>query len=595
MREIVNIHKEKQPEETINLIRGILAELNILVRETKWTSLSKHCHSVSLASDELQVIANGKGISRKYALAGAYAEFMERLQNNFLIRNKFGLMYEKIFFPDENTVSLEKLSSKHPALISSLLRQTDSQNLKKYMTKKEACIPYYHVDKDRVEFLPNRLIEQACASNGLCAGNTAEEALCQGICEIFERYAIKKIYKKYHNVPTIPLSSIKNSKSFKLLQETLDRGYRVIVKDCTFGGKLPVLGLILLDKKNNKYKCTFASDPIFDVALSRCITELFQGQDGEILQQQIHLPFVTPEDRQYFEKLKDNHELIRSFLNNTGRLPNYIFLASGRPAYLQAFQKSFRNHKYSLKFLVNKIKKLGFSLYVRDNSYLGFPSFRVYVPGMSELFEVKIDNYHHYEITQRCLSRIKKNTSVQILRCAQSLEHLISNNPSLYGKLEGDCLSKITNIKMSEESDIHVFSDPALLLAFLFYYCRHYAEAFNYLKFFLNYNKTLTVDRTYYLCVLAFINLRMKKLSYKKIAMHLSYIFEEKVVGAVIEDFKNPLNVFKNYKLPECGDCTLCPAVDTCLFKYRHRLNAVLKKKIGNARIKQDVLANHFK
>ena len=33
MREIVNIHKEKQPEEAMNLIRGILAELNILVRE----------------------------------------------------------------------------------------------------------------------------------------------------------------------------------------------------------------------------------------------------------------------------------------------------------------------------------------------------------------------------------------------------------------------------------------------------------------------------------------------------------------------------------------------------------------------------------
>lgn len=54
--------------------------------------------------------------------------------------------------------------------------------------------PYYNISEKRAELLPEELIKFLNGSNGLCAGNSPEEAITQGLCEIFERYIRKEIY-----------------------------------------------------------------------------------------------------------------------------------------------------------------------------------------------------------------------------------------------------------------------------------------------------------------------------------------------------------------------------------------------------------------
>ena len=76
---------------------------------------------------------------------------------------------------------------------------------------------------------------------------------------------------------------IKNLEQYPVseqLRELKNMGFEYKIKDCSLGGKFPVVGLMLL-KENTKYLFTVGSDLNFNIALQRCITEAFQGLKKE--------------------------------------------------------------------------------------------------------------------------------------------------------------------------------------------------------------------------------------------------------------------------------------------------------------------------
>jgi len=86
------------PEETIQKIRNILYSLAIHVYEAGWNTFSNQCFSVRLMDADFPFTSiNGKGITRDFALASAYGEFMERLQASpgAMITHSFGLKTKK--------------------------------------------------------------------------------------------------------------------------------------------------------------------------------------------------------------------------------------------------------------------------------------------------------------------------------------------------------------------------------------------------------------------------------------------------------------------------------------------------------------------
>lgn len=48
-----------------------------------------------------EIGTNGKGVTKEYALASAYAEFMERLQSNFLLKSSFLNKEDMLIYKDE--------------------------------------------------------------------------------------------------------------------------------------------------------------------------------------------------------------------------------------------------------------------------------------------------------------------------------------------------------------------------------------------------------------------------------------------------------------------------------------------------------------
>jgi ribosomal protein S12 methylthiotransferase accessory factor len=594
------IHKDNTPEETVAQIQKTLSELGMFTFEVQFWSFSERNYSVRLKNVGFGLAANGKGVTKKYALASAYAEIMERLQNGFLIGNEFGAKRLKTFYPDEIFVKVKDLLKDNYSPTSNLLT-TILGSANKYRRKEEGCIPYYNVFDNKIDYLPHRLIIAACRSNGLCAGNTPEEALCQGICEIFERYIHKKIFHGFLNLPTIPLESIKNLQNYSLIEDILKKGYKVMVKDCTLGGTLPVLGIVLLSENNDEYRCIFGSDPIFEVALQRCCTELFQGLSSRMVANRapfpwiwnkIDFPFLTAKDTDFFKSHKNIVEFSKSLFARGGKQPNNILLSNNKPEFSKAFQAKFTGHKSALKFLTDKVAALGFKLYVRDNSFLGFPAFQVYIPGMSELFTGSPSRFD--ATTIECLSRLKKSSCNEVKRCARYLEEMIVEHPTLYVKFRTDYLSSQANLIMDESSDIHEFDHIAYLVACMFYFCGEYKKAFKYLKLYLEEEGHALNNLSYYVCALAYINLKMKKVPHKDIYKNLYYLFGKELAEEVASDLRNPREVFKYVELPECGDCSLCPVSDKCFYDEWYKISMKMREKISKAQIKQENLSRLF-
>ena len=77
----VRKYKDELPLNTINKIRNILNDLGILTVEQGWAHSADSFYSVTVSVANTTLSTNGKGTTYQYALASAYGELMERLQN----------------------------------------------------------------------------------------------------------------------------------------------------------------------------------------------------------------------------------------------------------------------------------------------------------------------------------------------------------------------------------------------------------------------------------------------------------------------------------------------------------------------------------
>jgi len=112
----------------------------------------------------------------------------------------------------------------------------------------------------------------------MAAGNTLEEALNQGISEIFERYVTFEFYQnKIDKYYILEKNDINNNIIKDLITNIETHNNKIYFIDFSYNYNLPVIGCICIDLNTNGIKCSFGSFPIFDIAIERCITELYQN------------------------------------------------------------------------------------------------------------------------------------------------------------------------------------------------------------------------------------------------------------------------------------------------------------------------------
>jgi len=145
--------KNKNRNRQFSISKKFLANLIFFLKENIQNGIQDACFSINIFDPLVGLVAtNGKGINTEYARASAYAEFIERLQNGYLYRWKFGNKEDIRFeYPDQKLLT-----------ISECREQTKPLNLSEELLQllfnsddKIPCLPFYNYsDKSRVWFVP---------------------------------------------------------------------------------------------------------------------------------------------------------------------------------------------------------------------------------------------------------------------------------------------------------------------------------------------------------------------------------------------------------------------------------------------------------
>lgn len=586
MNASVNHKKDAEPLFTINRIRNILESLSIFLTETNYISENQQFYSSRIKIDgndlgPLNIGTNGKGMSPELSLASAYGEFMERLQNQGLfinthyLRENLGFIYSS----DERFLKVDNLYERVPHVFKNLFH-TDIVNLKEvlqaeFSDKLLLCVPFYSVNSDRTELLPLSLISHFCSTNGMCSGNTYSEAITQGLSEIIERFVIKQIYIHKITPPDIPKEYFQETTIFeriKSLESSL--GYKIIIKDCSLGQKFPVIGTLIINQETMKYRFKLGADPNPHIALERCMTEIYQGNT--------HNP-MTCDFSLTIDPCKSLPETIfnyyKTVIDGSGYYPKSIF--AQKPTYdfdgyyLNQAHNSTEEVQNLTQFLLSK----GYHIYIRDNSFLGFPAFYVYIPGMSEL------NY----IFSNTTDRIK---SMKIYNGIDSLLRIKSLNYEELAALE-KVIMTIENSEMSLSSFdprnyfLYNTSDaledllPDIFKVMLYYKLGNIKKSYFAICHFID--KIPDRKRTefsYYFAVRSYLKMLMDECPSEIIEKQMCFYHGRELGQEIIKDFADSQNIFQYFPLPNCFHCSECEISKDC--KYFQVMEIVKRVKMKN-------------
>lgn len=601
-------YKACDPSITIHRIRTILNNCGIFLME-KYHKVSTNFYSSRLIIsgnnlEELYKGTNGKGLTVLYSLASAYAEFMERIQNNYIfiedviyvnfcekynIRNNLkdtlaqqGLLLNFKFDPTEKYLSYRDLPNESQDNLKSIAIYNESvKHFIANLDNKQIFVPFFSLKEKEVEYLPIELLLFKTGSNGMCAGNTKREAIIQGLCEILERYAIKKIFQDEPILPTIPLEEFCDTEIYDLIKELKrENQIAIYIKDCSFNFNVPIIGVLIIDYKKNSYAFNVGSATSPSVALQRCFTEIYQGDQYDKMLNKIDFIHNPYKDKDMWNV--KNAEMLSFVTRGNGKLPNSILMERDDCVAKRMNWNLNKSDEYDLDFIIREIERNGYQIYIRDVSFLGFPSFYIYVPGMSEVMYPFPEDLMGEKYQIHIPENLMYNLGNKSLEEYDKIINLLENSQT----------KKITIFPYNvNENNVY---DRKYLLALLYYRVSNYEKACKCLSDFVESLDNSVLNVSYFCCARDFIYYRSLNKTIGEIKKQLDIIYPKDLVQEVIADLIDEKKVFDYQDFCTCFNC------DICNMKLDCKLVDVLKiqKKIQEAQIhnviKQDNIAELF-
>lgn len=451
-----------------------------------------------------------------------------------------------------------------------------------YKDKRDGLIaaPFFNINTKKIVYLPYNFVFSITGSNGMASGNTIAEATFQAMCEIYERYAASQVYNENLTPPTISKDYLsKFPEEYNIINEIEKFGFEVLVKDFSLNKKIPVLGLLILDKNEHKYLLNIGSDTNFKIALSRTLTEIYQGLDNDSFKKKfLEIPNkkITP----YFFNKKNIDEKESNFkdfvVNGTGYFPPSLFKNDFSYSFDSDIFKPKNSYEEEVKYLFSIAKGLNFSIYIRDVSFLGFPSVYIYVPNISILGKKAINM--KFDESSFATDEIEKllypfedliNDKNKIKKILSVLE----NMGALNQRNENTSVKGLFRLEFRKDS---IWSEIKInfFLVLLYFLNNDYKNAIKFLDRYIIQNNLS--DDKYFKYVLKYFQLLKSNEPVNEIPNDIKI------------DFITPATLFKNIGYPKCPNCTLCDLRNDCLT----RINIENVIRINNKT--KDVTINQY-
>jgi YcaO-like protein with predicted kinase domain len=599
-------HKEKSPTETIRFARALLAELGVPTFERAWYEVEGETFSVRLEADGAWkgCAVNGKGASRELALASAYGEILERIQNGAFSEPSFWVMPERFAPPDAKELTVAEVCRRWPQSAGRLFTEEAAKLLG---SQRHACVPFYDAHDGEVAYLPLRFLRLTHSSTGMTAGNSAAEALVQGLCEVNERQAINEVSRARAVLPTIPLERVPDGYSRRLIERLRADGWVVHVKDATFGGRYPVLATLLVAPERAAYHIHFGSDPVFEIALQRSLTELCQGY-SDLAQRLQPFPWATTSpgyskpfadwavDVRDPADVRDLQRLAYT-KDGAGGLGEGVLLDRPYdPACLRAFVPERATNEEMLGHLVRLCEAAGGRVLARDVSFLGFPAYQVHVPRWAEdctvdraLAEVELE----LPAILRTASALGRASVRDLGRFADTIERWRKLPAMVQGPI-----SRICPMGATEDGELsNVLADPDVLLFLANLRRKDWARANTHVARLVERRGAEGEDEdvTYFRAVAAYVHLRAAGTPTKTALGSVSALFGDALAAEIADDVDPAKDPFRHQRLMTCGDCRGCTCRGICGYEEWKARWAALLPRMTAAAIDQARLGDVFR
>ncbi len=552
-------YKEVEPEETVKRLKNLLNKIGIEVDE-KWSNESSvGTYSLRIAIKGTDIGQNGKGMTKEFAMASSYAEFFERFQNG-VFRFRMEKPTKDLPFsnaPDEKHLSVEEAMKGNNSFFEYIIKENGKANrtkeekieyIKQILNEKSDLVekedylylPYYSVKNKDIEYVPDRLFSYLYDTNGMCAGNSKEEALIEGLSEILERYAGTKMVKERITLPEIPMEYIEKFPKVKKMVEKLNKNteYYFRLVDCSFGGKYPVAGLYILEKNTGKFGFRLGAHPDYGIAMERCFTEAAQGRDI--------YEYAETSIFDFYEGEKSEERNVTDYIfTHFSTAPYQVIGPKPEFEFTEMPDVSNLDNKTILKNLVKTILEDGKDILVRDVSVLGFPAFSIAIPGMSEeTFDPKASHFNLFITMQALMKNLSNITSKNLQEVIKIMETIV--NEIGYEKLSILIALKDTSILPCEQMGM----GAKYFLAILYIMNKQYNKASKILEdltfmadnIIENPIEKITIKAVYYYAS------GMDKLSsHEQTMYYIKMMFDEEIANFIDISFNEPEKTLINH------------------------------------------------
>lgn len=387
--------KDRDLESSIDSMLRKLKALDIEIEEASWLNPVPNVYSVHIRDRDCGLMfTNGKGASHKACLASALGEYFERLSCNYFFADFYlGEEFsagEFVHYPDERWFQTVDDSMPEGLLDEALWAYYDPEKQLKPRQifdtnsgsgQRGICaLPYRRQRDGATVWFPVNIIGNIYVSNGMSAGNTANEARVQALSEVFERYVKNRIIAEGICLPEVPPEVIERFPSIAVsIDELQQHGYHLRVADASLGGKYPVMSVTLINPVNGSVFASFGAHPCFEVALERSVTELLQGRGLDQLD-----GFQQPSFD--LDEVADHHNLESHFIDSSGLIAYDFFKRSPDFDFVDWEHDASTHDEF--EYLCNVIHEQGFEIYISDYEHLDVYSCRIIVPGMSDIYPV---------------------------------------------------------------------------------------------------------------------------------------------------------------------------------------------------------------
>jgi len=589
--------KERKPEDTIFYLQSILNKMDLFTT-IEW--IDKPFEGVR--SNRVNIYptglgANGKGTDEVYTTASAYAELVERIENNLLairtIQPELSKYAGFCKHPDERVMTAEEILAQNDpflthyfhklGLIFELQKKEHLRNTSRIAYKRDdgkcPCIPFVDLKNRKVVWLPFETVVSVYGSNGMAAGNTIEEALVQGISEIFERYMNAEILRGNCIPPQVPDEVLKKYSFWELIEQIrADDRYDVRVLDCSLGKGLPVAGTMIIDRKRGTFGLKLGSHPSLAVSVERTLTETFQGKDIE---------YATSINR--FGTLQESttyHNIPNVAKVGYGIYPYTLVAGEPQWEYKPWTRWEGLDNQGFLNGMLGLLNELGFSPLIRDSSHLGFPACMVIVPGLSEMYPIEplmiranntvarnADSFNHFpELTDE---EEKRFLNAIVFKEGSILENTFANmfmRPIAGKMFTLDRLGAILALKQGKyELSERLFKKVHLM-------------------------ETDEAEKQYLLCMTEYVRARANGLEHEEAARVLRLLYRESTALRVLDEVQDLTNILKKiYPRVTCFDCEQCPLDGKeCVNRQEVEVNKRIKDAMKESRVSQEQLLEHL-